>query len=161
MSWSQERIPLRASLIDRLIDEEPSVRREIRPLRTLSRKKLRASVVRDLLWLLNTRTPVPASVYQRKELTVIDYGIPDFGKSSPANPDDRDFLAQSIAKAISVYEPRLRNVRVFVKPETRDEKTLVVVIEAIMAVDELREPISFQTIYQKDSGAWDLLLTEM
>ncbi len=156
MSWSQEKVELRASLIDRLIDEDPSVCREIRPLRTLSPKKQKASIARDLMWLLNTRTPIPASLYRQKELTVIDYGIPDFGKSSPANPDDRDILAQSMSKAISVYEPRLRNVRVFVKPETRDEKTLVVVIEAIMAVDEVREPISFQTIYQKDSGAWDI-----
>jgi type VI secretion system protein ImpF len=156
----QEKVELRASLIDRLIDEEPSVRREIRPLRTLSPKQQKVSLARDLLWLLNTRTPIPASVYLRKELTVIDYGIPDFGKSSPANPDDRDFLAQSIAKAISVYEPRLRDVRISVKPETRDGKSLDLVINAIMAIDEVREPISFQTIYQKDSGAWDIYTSE-
>jgi type VI secretion system protein ImpF len=147
----------RASLIDRLTDTSPSVSWEERPLRTLSGKSLRDSVARDLIWLLNTRTALSASVYHQKPLTVTDYGIPDFGRSSPANPDDREVLARTITKAISAFEPRLRNPRVFVKPEMRDEKTLSVTIEGVMTVGSVRMPVSFQTIFQKNAGTWKLI----
>lgn len=171
MRWSEKNIGVRASLIDRLIDNDPSVSREIHPFRTLSRKELRASVARDLLWLLNTRTSIPESLFLGKELTVIDYGIPDFGKSSPANPDDHEFLVKTITKAVSAFEPRLRNVRVSVRGAVgkspldggrggTPEKSLYISIEAVIVIDMAREPVSFRTIFQKDTGTWELYDSE-
>jgi type VI secretion system protein ImpF len=146
----------RASLIDRLIDRNPRSQWEAPPFRTLSREELKESVRRDLEWLLNTRTSLPGSLLDDKDLTVIDYGIPDFGFYSPANPDHQKLLAQRIRRSISVFEPRLQKVQVTVEPEMPDEKTLVIHIDAVLVVELFREPVSFQTVLQGQTGRLEI-----
>ncbi|MCP4352117.1 MAG: type VI secretion system baseplate subunit TssE [Desulfobacterales bacterium] len=145
----------RASLIDRLTDLHPESKQEIQPLRTLNRRNLKASLRRDLSWLFNTRTPVPASVFDDKELTVLDYGIPDFGSYSPASHEDQGLLAKRITRAISAFEPRLRHVQIDIRPGS-NEKTLYMTINALMVVESVREPVSFQTVFQKQTNEWDV-----
>jgi type VI secretion system protein ImpF len=146
----------RASLIDRLVDRDPGSRWEAPPYRTLSRGELKESVRRDLEWLLNTRTSLPGSLLDDKELTVIDYGIPDFGHYSPANPNHQRILAQRIRRSISAFEPRLQEVQVTVEPEMPDEKTLVIRIDAALIVEPFREPVSFQTVLQSQTGRLEI-----
>lgn len=146
----------RASLLDRLVDEAPRTQREARPLRTQSRRQLMASVMRDLSWLLNSRTSHPPEEFDRRELTVIDYGIPDFGSYSPANPDDQRLLASRLARAIAFFEPRLKNVSVRVAPAMPNERSLQVAVDAELVVDEVREPVSFLTLLQKKAGTWEV-----
>ena len=69
----------KASIIDRLIVEEPESGRESVPLRTFGWEEFKESVRRDLEWLLNTRCSDPRSLLDKRELTVLDYGVPDFG----------------------------------------------------------------------------------
>lgn len=148
-----ERKPqLRASLIDRLVDETPRRRREARPLRTQRIEELRAAVRRDLSWLMNTRTPLPGPEYDRRELTVIDYGIPDFGGVSPESPSDRRRMAGRIARAIAAFEPRLQAVRVTIAPRMRGERALSARIEAMLVVETVREPVAFETVFQQTTG---------
>ena len=146
----------RASLIDRLVDHSPRVSREIRPLRTLDRDALRAAVRRDLGWLLNTRTPLSTEEFDNRELTVTEYGIPDFGGFSPENERHLKRMAGRLARAITAYEPRLQDVEVALSLEMDTERRLEMIISAVMAVDEFREPVSFLTIYQKDSGQMEI-----
>jgi type VI secretion system protein ImpF len=146
----------RASLIDKLVDLDPRSYGEVRPFRTLSREELKESVRRDLTWLLNTRTSLPAHLLDERELTVIDYGIPDFGSYYSANVEDQALLAKRIALSISAFEPRLRNVSVTVEPEVVNEKTLRVIIDAVLVVETVRESISFQTVFQGNIGTWEL-----
>ncbi|MBW1803908.1 MAG: type VI secretion system baseplate subunit TssE, partial [Deltaproteobacteria bacterium] len=143
----------RASLIDRLVDLHPESTTVVRPLRSLSREELKASLRRDLVWLLNTRTALPGSLFDKKELTVINYGIPDFGSDSHANPDFQALLIKRIARSISAYEPRLQDVRVAVEPDSADERGLHVIIHAVMVVDSVREPVSFRTIFHSITGS--------
>lgn len=144
----------RASLVDRLIDDLPGRSRELRPLRTLNRKKLRESLLRDLLWLFNTRTPVSGKTFDNENLTVLEYGIPDFGAYFTASSDDQIQMTRRLVRAISIFEPRLRDVRVSINPVIRNEKTVQVMIDAMMVVEDVREPVSFRTIYQNDSRDW-------
>ncbi len=153
---TEELFQSRASLLDRLIDDMPDRSRELRPLRTQSRKKLRDSLHRDLLWLLNTRTPLPGTLFDETDLTVIDYGIPDFGSYSTASSENQYLLARRMERAISAFEPRLSNVRVRTEPVPRNEKTVAVIIEAMLVVEDVREPVSFRTIFQNDTGEWDI-----
>ncbi len=146
----------RASLLDRLMDDMPDRSRELRPLRTQSRKKLRESLRRDLLWLLNTRASLPAAVFDDADLTVIDYGIPDFGSYAAASSDDQLRLTRRLTRAVSAFEPRLRNIRVYAEPVRPNEKTIALTIEAMMVVEDVREPVSFRTVYQDDTGEWDM-----
>ncbi len=147
----------RASLIDRLIDDKPIAKREARPLRSHSMEELKASVRRDLMWLLNTRTPLSATEFDEKEeLTTLDYGIPDFGTYYTANGDDRVDLLRRLRKAIAAFEPRLKGLRVEVKPRQRDERSLSIYFDADIVVEEVRIPVSFRTIYQSTQGDWNL-----
>ena len=47
---------LQPSLLDRLTDDEPDEQEESRDRRVLSMSQLRQSVLRDVGWLLNTRS---------------------------------------------------------------------------------------------------------
>ncbi|MFH1350718.1 MAG: type VI secretion system baseplate subunit TssE [Pseudomonadota bacterium] len=156
MLGSKTASQVRASLIDRLVDLDPRSEGEARPLRTLTREELRESLRRDLNWLLNTRTSLPGHLVDDRELTVIEYGIPDFGSYSPQNPDHQALLAKRITRSLSAFEPRLKNVRLIVEPEMPDENALRIRIDAEMVVDQVREPVSFETVFQTKNGTWEV-----
>ena len=148
----KDRFQVRASLVDRLVDSDPRSTREIRPLRAFDREAFRASVRRDLGWLLNTRTPLPAGEFDRRELTVIDYGIPDFGSYSPESISDMKLMAKRITRAVTFFEPRLQQVRIEFREKMDDERSIGAVIEAELVTDEVREPVSFLTVFQQKTG---------
>jgi type VI secretion system protein ImpF len=140
----------RALLFDRLAEAAPRPGQE--PFRTLDRAQLRASVRHELAQLFNTRCASPADWLAARELTVLDYGIPDFGHMSPGRGDDRVSLATSMRRAIAAYEPRLRNVRVTVDPASTGDRDLRVHIDAELVVDSVPEPVAFYTRIQPGSG---------
>ena len=142
----------RASLVDRLVDENPKLSRERRPLRTLNRKRLRESVRRDLTWLLNTRTSLPGARYDKTDLTVIDYGMPDFGAYYTDNEEDHQRLVQRLLRAISVFEPRLQNVKVAVELMRINEKALRVVLDAMLVIDNVKTPVSFLAVLKGETA---------
>jgi type VI secretion system protein ImpF len=146
----------KASLLDRLIDAAPHEKREIQPLRTMERPDIRAAVSRDLGWLLNTRTPLTAEEFDTRELTVIDYGVPDFGKGTPESFKDQKLRAALTEKAIRVFEPRLQDVKVTIEAEMKGERTLRMIIEAVMVADDVRVPVSFRTIYDSKTGTTEI-----
>jgi type VI secretion system protein ImpF len=146
----------RASLLDRLIDMAPREKREARPMRIMDRPAIRAAISRDLNWLLNTRTPLTAEEFDTRDLTVIDYGVPDFGKGTPENVRDQKQRAARTEKAIRAFEPRLQNVKVSIVPEMGSERSLTMIIEAEMVADDVREPVSFMTIYDSESGKMEI-----
>jgi type VI secretion system protein ImpF len=129
---------VRRPLFDRLVDGNP-YEHEARPLRTLDRAGLRQSVRRELELLFNTRSSTPGH-----PVSVIDYGIPDFGTFSPRNPDDRNRLADVLRRAAVVFEPRLSDLRVHVAPIDGDAMNLRAQIEGTLFVDGVREPVSFE-----------------
>ena len=92
---AERKVEVRTLLFDRLVDRDPKLRHEVRPMRTLDRRGLKESVRRDLELLLNTRCPLPAHRIPPRDRSVVDYGIPD-----PLGPD----LAE-IAKGLSGASP--------------------------------------------------------
>jgi len=147
---------LRATLIDRLVDYLPHTADERRPLRTMSEADMRSCVRRDLSWLLNTRTSIDGDRFDAEELSVIDYGMPDFGSYSPQNKKDRKRIAKRMKKAITLFEPRLQNVEVDVLPDMPDEKRLVATIQADLVIDHIREPVRFKTILDDKRQIWEV-----
>lgn len=120
-------------------------------MRTMERPDIRAAIARDLGWLLNTRTPLTAEEFEARELTVIDYGVPDFGKGSPASVSDQKLRAALTEKAIRAFEPRLQDVNVSIAPDMNSERSLRMTIEAVMVGDDVGEPVSFETIYDTET----------
>jgi type VI secretion system protein ImpF len=141
----------RATIIDRLVDYNPKSGIESVPLRTLSPKALQESIRRDLTWLFNTRTPVTPERFDEKVLTVIDFGIPDFGACCTSNKDHHRLLAERLNRAIAAYEPRLKNISVTIKPEMVSEIALTALIDATVVTEEVRMPVSFVTIFEKNT----------
>jgi type VI secretion system protein ImpF len=139
-------------LFDRLVDRDPSLRAEVRPMRTLDRRGLRESVRRELEQLLNTRCPVPAHHLAGRPRTVIDYGIPDFSTFSARSFADRQRLADILRQAVETYEPRLGRVRVTIEPVEGDDLVLAGRIDAVLLIENAPEPVSFVTVLQPRDG---------
>lgn len=103
----QER--LQPALLDRLIDEEPEKSVESREQRVLTKTQLRAAVLRDLAWLLNTTRLTERSGlagYSAAENSVLNYGMPSFSGETAAALDITD-LERAIREAIVRFEPRI------------------------------------------------------
>jgi len=118
----------------------------------MDRPANRAAIARDLGWLLNTRTPLTAEEFDARDLTVIDFGVPDFGKGSPASERDQQLRALLTEKAIRAFEPRLRDVKVSIEPAMDSERSLRMIIDAVMVGEDVGEPVSFETIYDSETG---------
>lgn len=150
-------IHVRAPLFDRLTDLDPWSAGEPRPMRTLDRTGLRESVRRELARLLNTRCSIPVDqLAQRPELTVLEYGIPDLSAYSIGDDDDQRLLANLVARAVASFEPRLREVRVAVVRLEDEQRSLLLRIDAVLAADEVAEPISFPALMGLKSGRVDV-----
>ena len=143
------------SVLDRLIDQEPENRVENPLSRSQSVRLLKASVRRDLEWLLNTRRIADPPDEALKEInrSLYVYGLQDMTALTMASPNDRTRLVRQITATINLFEPRLINVRV-VTVETPDASKMDVRlrIEALLRMDPVPEPISFDTVIELKSG---------
>lgn len=142
----------RALLFDRLVDLHPKADEAERPLRILDREQLKASVQRELEWLLNTRCSLPLHGLSEAERSVVNYGIPDFSSLSAQNADDHALIASIVAQTISAFEPRLSQVRVEVQSIEDQEGSLWLFIDGVLAVDLFNEPVSFPVLLNSKNG---------
>src|SRR5262249_60769337 len=94
-----------AALSHRLQDDEPKHREEAHPQRVLTRDRILESVRGELSRLLNTRCSDTLEGLQGQELTVANYGLPDFFTLSPTNDTDRQRLARLIVQAVRPPQP--------------------------------------------------------
>jgi type VI secretion system protein ImpF len=143
------------SVLDRLIDQEPENRMENPLSRSQSVRLLKSAVRRDLEWLLNTRRIAVPPDEGLKELdrSVYNYGLPDLSTLTMASPADRNRLVRQIVATIGQFEPRLANVRlVMVETDNAAKKDVRLRIEAMLRMDPVPEPISFDTLIELKSG---------
>src|SRR5580693_7890058 len=97
--------PLLPSVLDRLIDSDPTVRREAPRGRNQSLRELKQSVRRDLESLLNTRVrclPWPSDLKELKH-SLVNYGIPDLTGVSAGSSKERDQLCREIESVVKRY----------------------------------------------------------
>lgn len=139
-------------LFDRLVDRDRFLKRELVQTRTLDRRGVKESVRRELEQLFNTRCPIPVHRLALRQLTVIEYGIPDFSTFAARNPHDRTRLAAILRRAIEAYEPRLANVRVEIDSNVGSDFHLNGVIHADLLFDGVPEPVLFTTVLQMKEG---------
>jgi len=137
--------PLRLSVIDRLIDEEPKVKSEAPLTRSVSLAKLKAAVRRDLENLLNTRATPDILPEGSVEIlrSVYVYGLPDITSMSANFLYEQDKLLQSIESAVATFETRLQGVRVSLVPIGGMSRVLRFVIEGMLRIDPLPEHVVY------------------
>lgn len=140
---------MQASLLDRLIDNEPGVSREPVQYRLSTFRQVKEAVGRDLENLLNTKNYVSSlcSEYQELNSSLFVYGLPDFTSTNPKSPSVRLKLRQELEKAIAQFEPRLRNVTVRVEEHGTGERNLRFKINALLYMDPVAEPVTFDTFF--------------
>lgn len=140
--------PVQATVLDRMIDDDPDVR--VEPPRNLrqSLRDLKASIRRDLENLLNTRLrckPWPKGLDQL-DRSLLSYGVPDLTGASLASANARRDFLRTIEAAIRRCEPRFKSVKLtFPDDGSSLERTLHFRIEALVAADPVPESVVFDS----------------
>ena len=109
MSETTPQDRLQPALLDRLTDHEPDKKQEPRERRVLTKSQLRAAVLRDLTWLLNSvqmSAGEDLDAYPEVQRSVINYGLPSMSGETAASIEIGE-IEQAIRAAILCYEPRL------------------------------------------------------
>ena len=156
MAQPDSNLPLLPSILDRLFDDEPDLMSSD-PLwsRTRSAQEVREGVRRDLEMLLNTVQTRPELADSDSELanSILTYGLPDLTMRSLDNPTEKDMLCSLVRNVVERFEPRLREVRVSIRPNaTRFDRTIRLQIDAVLHVDPLIERVAFDTLIESAGG---------
>jgi type VI secretion system protein ImpF len=143
------------SMIDRLIDDEPGAPDRPWISRAEAAGRLKASVRRDLEWLLNARAAAaPPQSLRELNRSVFVYGLPDYSGYSLTSPADRARLVADIETSVRKFEPRLANVAVVALDPERLAHAMRFRIEALLMTDPAPEPVSFDTVLELNSGEY-------
>ena len=132
---------IRPSVWDRLTGEMD----QAAPLATtVNLDKLKESVARDVESLLNSRNAVD----EPADRSVLGFGVRDFVGRILSRPEDRQYVADCLARAISLHESRLSNVRVEFRPAAGSINALTFAIRADLRVHPAHEVVSFDAVLQ-------------
>lgn len=97
------------ALLDRLTDHKPQETSEATGSRTMDKSAYRASVLRDITWLLNTinaESHIDFSAHPRAQHSVLNFGVLALSGQQLVD-DDRAMIKRAITKALLAYEPRV------------------------------------------------------
>lgn len=151
---------IRPSILDRLLDEDPSKRVEGEKDRYQVTRELRESVRRDLEQLLNTRFRIVSQEPHQKELekSLVNYGLPDLATVNLVDEDTRAEFCRTIEATIKRYEPRFKTVQVSALDNASEtDRAVRFRIDAVMHADPAPEVIIFDSVLEPVSRAVDIL----
>ncbi|BFM19641.1 type VI secretion system baseplate subunit TssE [Gilvimarinus japonicus] len=97
------------ALLDRLTDHKPQEKTEAVNTRMMDKGTYRASVLRDITWLLNTinaESHIDFSEHPRAQASVLNFGVLALSGQQLVD-DDRAMIKRAITKALLAYEPRI------------------------------------------------------
>ena len=130
------------SIMDRLSADGPRERHG------QSMSQLKESVRNDLENLLNTRWRCvnwPPDL-DELDLSLVNYGIPDFTGASFAANSDREQLRRIIERIVRAFEPRFKTVRIsLVENADKDDRTIRFRIDALLYADPAPEQVVFDS----------------
>ena len=140
--------PLVPSVLDRLLDDDPTVSTEQPRNRSQLLRDMKLSVRRDVENLLNARrrnVTLPSNLPELAS-SLLAYGVADFSGTGPATAKQREAFCRVLEGVIKDNEPRLLEVRVelVANPEPAD-RTLRFRIDALLRADPSPEPVIFDS----------------
>jgi len=100
---------LQPALLDRLTDDEPENLQEALENSVVSKARLKRTVLRDLIWLLNTtclNTDGQLDQHPQVARSVVNFGIPVLSGKNFSGVDWKE-LERGIHDAILKFEPRI------------------------------------------------------
>ncbi|MEG3759812.1 type VI secretion system baseplate subunit TssE [Pseudoalteromonas carrageenovora] len=143
----EQKQQLQASILDKLIDDEPDF--QDAPSRTegITISELRKNVRRDIEALLNARIQWHTwpSEYSELETSCLSYGLPDFSSMSVGSHEGRMLLCKIVKNTIERFEPRFIEVEVLTDDEVPINRVLNLKINALLYADPEPEFISFDS----------------
>jgi len=144
------------SVMDRLIDNEPKNQNEVGQGMAQSLRQIKASLRRDLEWLLNSRRDIVPVPDYAKELpySVFSYGLPDLTSFSLNSSRDQQDLLQIMETTIARFEPRLMNVIVTMLPLSETTRVVRFQIEGLLKADPAPERVVFDTVFDTIRGEY-------
>lgn len=152
----QER--LQPALLDRLTDDAPEEKEESREKRVLSLAQLRASVLRDISWLLNTvhlQATQDLSAWPHAASSTVNYGIPDLAGSNVAGRNTFA-LERAVKQAILDFEPRILpdtlNVTVRIDAEQMNRHAMLFIIEGSLWAQPVPLSVYLKTELDLETG---------
>ena len=142
---------LRPSILDRLIDNDPSKNLDTDIDAHQKLKDLRQSVRRDLENLLNTRMRIiePDDEYSELKHSLLNYGLPDLATINITNIDKRKQFVQKLEQLLLDYEPRFKTVSVIYQENSDTiDRTLRFRIDATLYADPSPEVVIFDSVLE-------------
>jgi type VI secretion system protein ImpF len=160
MAKIKEHQPLLPSVLDRLLDDEPEIKREPGKSRHQVLRELKQSARRDLENLLNTRRrclPWPADLTEL-ERSLVNYGVPDFTGLNMGSAEQREELRRLIEATLRIWEPpNFQNIRVTLLDTVETlNRTLRFRIEALLRADPAPEPVVFDSDLEPTTGTFQV-----
>jgi type VI secretion system protein ImpF len=137
-----------APLFDRLLDNSESTQVDIK----LDSVGLKKSLAREMGQLFSTKSRLTVAEYRTHELTVLDYGLPDFTALSPASENDIALVAEVLTKCLEKYEPRLSMVLVTVKPDAANRRAAHATVMAAVTIDRQALRVDFDVAFTPIGG---------
>ena len=153
----EKTVNVQASILDRLIDDEPGNSREPVQERFFV-GQIKDRVARDLENLLNARRHIltPPVSYREVNNSLFVYGLPDYTSRNPGNISVRSQLRLEIEKTISRFEPRLKNVAVHIDSRVVNTRDLGFRITAVLVVNPITEPVTFDTSFDLNRSKYSI-----
>ena len=139
------------SLLDRLLDDRPHQSAEPGSLRAFSLAQYKASIVRDLEVLVNTRQSLVAEEldgFPQLAGTILEYGLPDFTSRSVLDPHDRRVIQRQLERAITTGDRRFRHVRVQLLAQQESHRMLTFRVDAVLRLQDISRQVSFDAVLQ-------------
>ena len=146
-----------SSVLDRLLDDEPSVSQEPPRNRHQALRELRQAVRRDLENLLNTRQSFLSWAPAHKELnqSLLNYGLADVTGTGLGSAKEREDFCRTLQGLLRSYEPRFKTVTVKLLTNVAPlDRTLRFRIDATLRVDPVPEPIVFDSMLEPSSATF-------
>ena len=144
---------LRASILDKLIDNDPEDASESVSSRMVSIREIEACVKRDIENLLNTRRTIqmPPATLNEVNNSLYTYGLRDFTAENPSSTLVVQKLRREIAQTITFFEPRLKNVVVHLENRGKSRNVHFRIVGTLV-IDPLSEPVVFDTLLDPNRG---------
>lgn len=143
------------SVLDRLIDYDPTASRELQKTRGQLLRDLKQNVRRDLENLLNTRRRCKSWPENLTELEVslANYGIPDLAAATLGTSEAREEFCAVFETTIQRFEPRFVRVTVEMLGNVDAlDRTLRFRINAMLRAEPAPEPVVFDSALQPTTG---------
>ncbi|MCE8018514.1 type VI secretion system baseplate subunit TssE [Halomonas sp. MCCC 1A11036] len=142
------------ALWHRLLDDEPHRGAEAEDRQWHTLEEYKASIVRDLEALVNTRQELLATrlaPYPSLSGSLLEYGLPDFLGRGLHNSEDRQLIQRQLERAIEANDGRFRNVRVRLFDQDRQDRLLRFRVDALLVVMDASQHVAFDAVLQAET----------